>query len=169
LISTATGVNYQPLQEALAARDLRLADQITETLMLRATGRESEGFFRDEDLNNFACEDLRLVDELWLEYSDGKFGISVQQEIYASLGGNQNYERADLRRFGDQVGWRNGLWITDADVDYSESAPKGYFPRYWILGGWSLSNFLVLGESFGNIGNFFELPRTCSGIDLAFD
>ncbi|MGC8452338.1 MAG: GUN4 domain-containing protein [Cylindrospermopsis raciborskii] len=28
---------------------------------------------------------MRTIDELWLEYSRGKFGISVQQEIYRSL------------------------------------------------------------------------------------
>ena len=90
LISAATGVNYEPLQEALAAGDFRLADETTFNLMMRAAGRETWQGLYDvvyEDTNNLPCEDLNIIDQLWLTNSDGKFGLSVQQRMYQSLGG----------------------------------------------------------------------------------
>jgi len=149
LISAATGVNYQPLRDALAAGDFRLADQATRNLMQQAAGRESEGWFREEDLRNFSCEDLKIIDQLWLDYSDGKFGFSVQQEIYQSLGGTSEFNNDTWKRFGDQVGWRvNDNWLRYDDLTFSNGGVAGHLPlvlsspnggAHWISGvtGWS--------------------------------
>ncbi|WP_258316433.1 GUN4 domain-containing protein [Cylindrospermopsis raciborskii] len=46
---------------------------------------------------------MRTIDNLWLKYSQGKFGISVQQEIYKNLGGTKQL----MRMYGDpsETGW----------------------------------------------------------------
>lgn len=70
-------------------------------------------------LNNFPCETLKEIDQLWLQNSHGKFGISIQSRIYLSLGGTKEYlrrERKFLVKFGESVGWKNdgedGEWLT---------------------------------------------------------
>ncbi len=130
LISAATGVNYQPLQDALLAGDYRLANQVTENLMLQAARRETEGWFREEDLRNFSCDDLKIIDQLWLDSSDGKFGFSVQQQIYQSLGGTLGqYNRDIYQRFGDQVSWRND---DDPAISYV-NLPYGDQQLRWLV------------------------------------
>ena len=130
LISAATGVNYQPLQEALAAGDFRLADQTTFNLMVRAADREAEGSLRTEDVQNFSCEDLNIIDQLWLSNSDGKFGFSVQQQIYQSLGGTPGVYHPDIwKSLGNEVGWRrNEQWLRYSDLDFGPNAPSGLLP-----------------------------------------
>ena len=88
LISASTGVNYQPLRDALAARNFREADSATLFLMQQAADTD---FLAGEDADNFPCEDLRIIDQLWLNYSNGKFGFSIQQEIYQNLDGTREY------------------------------------------------------------------------------
>jgi len=134
LISAATGVNYQPLQEALAAGDFELADQTTYNLMVRAANREEPGWLRAEDVQNFSCEDLNIIDQLWLNNSDGKFGFSVQQQIYQRLGGTQGEYDADVwRSLGDEVGWRqDDRWLLYSQLNFGLDAPVGHLPG---LGG----------------------------------
>lgn len=54
-----------------------------------------------EDLcKNFPCETLREIDQLWVQNSNNKFGISIQREIYQESG-------EDWSKFGGRVGWRS--------------------------------------------------------------
>jgi len=130
LLSAVTGVNYKPLEDALVARDFKLADQTTYSLMLRAANRTAEGSLRTEDVRNFSCEDLEIIDQLWLDNSDGKFGFSVQQQIYQQIGGISGGYDADLRQsMGNAVGWRqNNEWIPYNDLDFRLDAPLGHLP-----------------------------------------
>ena len=74
--------------------------------MLQATGSENEGWIRLEDIAKFSCEDLRIIDQLWLESSQGKFGFSVQKELLEFRTGIlENFDRENFRT---QVGWRQG-------------------------------------------------------------
>ncbi|NLQ04565.1 GUN4 domain-containing protein, partial [Cylindrospermopsis raciborskii] len=78
-----------------------------------------EGWLRREDAEKFPCKELRSIDQLWLKYSRGKFGISVQQQIYQSLGGTKEYNRDVWRSMGDRVGWRQGgYWLSYSDQDF---------------------------------------------------
>jgi hypothetical protein len=105
LISTATGVNYTQLRNLLTAGKWKEADLETVKGMLQAAGRTEEGWLRSEDIDQFSCEDLRIIDRLWVDASDGKFGFSVQSQIYRGLGGTEEYNIDIVGKFGDQVGW----------------------------------------------------------------
>jgi hypothetical protein len=126
LISMATGVDYTQLRDLLAAGKWKEADQETTRTMLQAAGREKEGWFEDEDIDNFFCEDLRIIDQLWLESSQGKFGFSVQKDIYQNLGGTGTNGREEeiFSNFWQQVGWvkweegRGWVWADDELVYY---------------------------------------------------
>ncbi len=130
LISTTTGINYQPLRNVLAAGNFREADQATSSLILQAADRESQGYLRAEDVDKFSCEDLRIIDQLWLNYSNGKFGFSIQQEIWQNLGGTSEYDADIWRDFGDRVGWRvNNRWISYGEFTFNIFASRGHLPH----------------------------------------
>lgn len=135
LISRSTGVNYTNLRDLLAAGKWKEADAETTRAMLQAAKREEEGWFRYEDIDNFSCEDLRIIDQLWVSASQGKFGFSVQKEIYESLGGTREYNEEVWNKFGDRVGWRNwrkGGWLYYSDLTFGREAPKAHLPVFLL-------------------------------------
>nr|WP_258560619.1 GUN4 domain-containing protein [Cylindrospermopsis raciborskii] len=118
------------LEALLKAKNFKEADLETDRVMLAVANRQSEGWLRIEDAENFPCKELRTIDNLWLKYSQGKFGISVQQEIYKNLGGTKQFDYDVWISFGKMVGWFNqtGSWLDYSDLNFSLSAPTGHLP-----------------------------------------
>ncbi|WRH68151.1 MAG: GUN4 domain-containing protein [Planktothrix sp. GU0601_MAG3] len=111
-LKPARGVNYDQLEQLLKAGSWKEADKETAKKMLEVAGRTKEEWLSEEDIDNFPCEDLRTIDQLWVKYSDGRFGFSVQKRIYQSLGGTRSYDSKIWEAFGDQVAWRvRGSWL----------------------------------------------------------
>ncbi|ACK69507.1 GUN4 domain protein [Gloeothece citriformis PCC 7424] len=133
------GVDYTQLRDFLKQGKWKEADQETSRVMCQAANRTSEGWLRVEDINNFPCEDLRTINQLWLHYSKGKFGFSVQAEIYHSLGGTREYNREIWEKFCDRVGWRKeGDWLCHYDLTFSlEDAPRDHLPGFGAGVFWS--------------------------------
>jgi len=105
-LKSERGVDYTNLRDLLAAKKWQDADEETARVMLKVAGREKEGWLDKESIEKFPCDDLRTIDQLWLKYSNGDFGLSVQKRIYQSLGGTSEYDTEVWERFGDRVGWR---------------------------------------------------------------
>lgn len=121
ILASDVGVNYQNLENLLKAYQWKAADEETTKLMLKVAKREQQGFFDYESIENFPCTDLRTIDQLWVKYSNGHFGFSVQKRIWlVEYGGKVDYETECL--LGDRLGWRNK----------SDWNPKGHFPRTGI-------------------------------------
>ncbi|CAD5954590.1 GUN4 domain-containing protein [Planktothrix agardhii] len=127
-LKSAKGVNYHQLEQLLKAGNWKEADEETAKKMVEAAGRTKEGFLVGID-NNFPCEDLRTIDQLWVKYSNGRFGFSVQQRIYKSLGGAR--KPLAWAEFCDIVGWRrvDGKWEEYKDLKFHQTAPVGHLPR----------------------------------------
>ena len=88
---------------------------------------------RLKDAENFSCQDLRTIDKLWVKYSNGNFGFSVQKQIYQSVGGTKEYDSKVWRKFGDKVGWRKGgQWLHYSELTFSKEHYRGHLP--WVLG-----------------------------------
>jgi hypothetical protein len=139
-----TPTRYARLETLLKAQDFRAADLETDKVMLAVAKRENEGWLRIEDAEKFPCKELRSIDQLWLKYSRGKFGISVQQQIYQSLGGTNVW-----RSMGDRIGWRQGgQWLSYRDLNFSQTAPSGHLPvtaaRHGWGGGWQWEGSVVV-------------------------
>ena len=141
-----TPSRYTKLETLLQSQNFRGADIETDRVMLAVANRQSEGWLRIEDAENFPCKELRTIDNLWLKYSQGKFGISVQQEIYKNLGGTKQYDVNVWRSFGDRIGWRSGgSWLTYNELNFSISAPTGQLPRRaTCVWGCNLMEFWVI-------------------------
>ena len=84
-------MDYRKLRDLLAAGKWKEADEETTRVMLAVAKREKEDWLDVKHIDNFPCEDLRTIDQLWVKYSDGKFGFSVQKRIYQGLGGTREY------------------------------------------------------------------------------
>ena len=121
------GVDYSQLRKFLKKGDWRAADEETRKVMCRVAAREKEGWLDQESIDNFPCEDLQQINQLWEHYSKGKFGFSVQKKIYENLGGGQ--ESTALKTMGefmDAVGWN----MRELEEIYykRKNAPQGHFP-----------------------------------------
>lgn len=144
-LKSEKGIDYTPLRDLLKAQDWEAADRETYEVMIRAVGKKSGDWFSDDELLNFPCADLLTIDRLWVKYSQGQFGFSVQKQIYVECGGKLDgkYPGDTIwRKFGDKVGWRvNERWIRYSDVTFSTSAPVGHLPL--VVGGVGWGGFLL--------------------------
>jgi hypothetical protein len=123
---------FSKLNSLLQAQNFKEADKETKKIVLTVAKREKEGWLRIEDAEKFPCKELRSIDQLWLKYSRGKFGISVQQQIYQSLGGTKEYNEKVWESMGDRVGWRQaGEWLYYDRLNFTQTAPSGHLPLGW--------------------------------------
>jgi len=99
-------LEYQKLDDLLAAKKWRAADELTSKIMLQIGNRASQGYLDAASIQIFPCEDLCTIDQLWVHYSNGKFGFSVQKKLWLDYGieiGKYNYEV--WKKFASKVGW----------------------------------------------------------------
>ncbi|MEG4506443.1 serine/threonine-protein kinase [Microcoleus sp. F6_B4] len=146
LISTK-GVDYRKLDRLLASGKWQEGDKETGKKLLQAAGRTEDSWLRVEDIDRFPCEDLRTIDQLWVKYSNGRFGFSVQKRIYKSLGGSREYDHKIWEAFGDRVGWRvNNKWLYYKDLKFNTKAQIGHLPCGWGGGKNGLSVLSLLSR-----------------------
>ncbi len=123
------GIDYTKLQHLLAARKWLQADQETWAVMCQALSLLPGSYIHSSELDNFPCQDLRTIDQLWRQYSCGRFGFSVQKQIYDSVAG-------DYGHFCTSIGWPTYNPISpNCGFQFSASAPIGHLPsRIWAGG-----------------------------------
>ncbi|MBD2740029.1 GUN4 domain-containing protein [Coleofasciculus sp. FACHB-1120] len=142
-------VDYTRLEALLKAGEWQKADRKTDIIMLKISGREENGWLLKENIKNFPCEDLHTINELWVKYSNGRFGFSVQKYIWQALVSSNESDLKIFQRFGDTVGWRvKCSWIVR--VQNSIYAPKGHLPslefgvsRDYLEGLWEVEYTLT--------------------------
>jgi hypothetical protein len=138
------------LRQFLEAGWWEEADVLTNALMLKVVGRSRDDWIRDDELENFPCSVLLDIDGMWIQYSKGRFGFSVQKAIWNALGGLGTHPKADgdmEREFGDRVGWRKSeVWISYHDYTFDLSAAPGHLPRrlYNHSFGWWLGRSCLI-------------------------
>jgi serine/threonine protein kinase len=123
--------DFRQLDRLLTSGKWKEADRETENVMCKIMGREKEGWLTDYSYENFPCKELKIIDDLWVKYSNGKFGFSVQKDIWVKNGGklDGDYDYKTFEKLGDVVGWRKkGDWLSDDDFDFSTRAPRGHLP-----------------------------------------
>lgn len=143
LVSPETGIDYTPLQEDLRQQQWLRANETTSTLMLQSTNRQEQGWISQDEVKNIACWDLKTIDDLWRQYSGGRFGFTVQFPIFVETG-NRPGRLVDIEaydNFGTRIGWRkDGQWVQfKFNLEYDLEAPTGHLPNprpeYQITGG----------------------------------
>jgi len=123
LSSTQFGQNYYAkLRDLLRDKNWRAADHETAKYMCEVMHRQ-DFWLRRDDLERFPCEDLNIIDKLWVKYSNGHFGFSVQKQIWQAFGSPKEKSSKDWRRFLEKLEWNT----THRTFDLT--APKGHLPR----------------------------------------
>ncbi|MBD2771168.1 GUN4 domain-containing protein [Iningainema tapete] len=133
------------LRDLLVAGRWAEADRETLRIMLKVANRQQEGWLNVASIRNFPQKDLHAIDQLWTRASDGRFGFSVQKDIWNNVGGSLNANDKIYEAFGDKVGWRvHKKWLQVDDLDFDISSPPGHLPAVAVrLGGlsWGVAGF----------------------------
>jgi hypothetical protein len=138
-LGSERGIDYTELHDFLATGKWEQADQMTAEVMQKIAGYEKFPWLLDvKDIEKFPCEDLHTIDHLWVKYSDGRFGFTVQKDIWQNLGitTNVDYEThcfINYCRFGERVGWSiNVDWLNYSSLTFNLSSPIGHLPVSWV-------------------------------------
>jgi hypothetical protein len=141
-LKSGLGLDYTNLSDLLFAKKWKEADQETRQLMLKCGNREKERYLDEDSCRNFPPEELRIIDQLWLKYSQNRFGFSVQKKIWVDNGGKLDRNGFDYDTYcklGDKVGWRKGgNWLNYSELTFNTNALHGHLPvgeGSWELGG----------------------------------
>jgi len=170
--SVSTHYNYIRLRDLLAEGKWREADVETGRVMLNVGSvvaekkiQDGEWTHSDPDSNRlgiihflyFPCTDLCTIDRLWLKYSNGRFGFSIQNRIMSEIGkdslsilvsgydGQTFNKKCEIKEtFEKLIGWY-GLYTDGSpsttkkynDLTFSIQAPYGHLPsiHYSLYGG----------------------------------
>ena len=120
---------YFRLREFLSDGKWREANEETYLVMLKVADQEKQGYLNEASIEKFPCDDRRISEQLWVNYSEGKFGFSVQKKIYESLGGTREYDHEVWKNFGVCVGWRKeNAWLNYSDLTFDQNAPEAHLP-----------------------------------------
>ncbi|MBN4003308.1 GUN4 domain-containing protein [Nostoc sp. LPT] len=112
---------YISLKNLLGSGRWREANDTTKIIILKTVNREQEGWLTDDNIQNFPSQVLQIIDRLWLQYSNQRFGFSVQKRIF-------NECEKNPQAFGDRVGWRiQETWISSSQIIVNPThAPEGH-------------------------------------------
>jgi len=136
-LESEAGVDYQPLRDALEAGDFQTADDITRALLIQLAGEgaQERGWVYFTEVKTIGVKDMKSMDDLWRAYSEGKFGFSVQKNLFS-----QSAKR--WPKFFKRINWVQGenniyrKW--PQEFIYSMEAEKGHLPLTNALRGTEL-------------------------------
>jgi hypothetical protein len=124
-LRSSMGVDYTLLQQLLAQQDFQAADKLNNQKLCELAGADAVGrkwiyFTEVEQLPNI---DLQTIDTLWQIHSEGKFGFSIQREIW--LGSSK-----DWSKLWSKIAWKSGNnWTRyPGAFTWNLTAPRGHLP-----------------------------------------
>jgi len=137
---SARGLDYAPLQRALMAQQFEEADRITSALLRELAGPQAvrRGYVYYSEVPPMPSADLDSLDRLWVCFSQGRFGFSVQGTLLASCNG-----RWEL--LWPKLAWKDGgQWTRyPGSFQWSIEAPEGHMPLVNQLRGVRLMDALL--------------------------
>lgn len=142
------------LSRQLAAGNYRQADETTRALLIELAGESAHrrGYVFFSEVQFISAEDLRAIDELWREHSNGKFGYSVQKRLWEKV-------QRDFTRFFIKVGWMKKLDTEIEQYNYrafpdefvwemKDDTPEGHLPLTNALRGTQLLGNILMHPAF---------------------
>ncbi|MDJ0553902.1 MAG: GUN4 domain-containing protein [Microcoleaceae cyanobacterium MO_207.B10] len=162
------------LRNLLATQKWKQANRETNIIMQKAAKiRWLVKFFgvfgwglNSQNIKQISCTDLQTIDHLWQKYSNGKFGFSVQKQIYLNTGNNPlEFTKETYKRFAEKIGWklkRNkgflGGWLLYCNLIFKNKAPQGHLPvlitsKIWF---WSVCFGLIFCSSIVGIFGIYS-------------
>mmetsp|Transcript_23376 Transcript_23376/g.60746 ORF Transcript_23376/g.60746 Transcript_23376/m.60746 type:complete len:259 (+) Transcript_23376:1-777(+) len=137
VLESEAGIDYTPLKDALAAGEFQKADDLTRALLIQLAGEDAQerGWVYFSEVKSISVKDFKSMDDLWVAHSEGKFGFSVQRNLWM-----QNAKR--WPKFFKRINWVQGennfyrKW--PAEFIYTMDAEKGHLPLTNALRGTEL-------------------------------
>lgn len=130
--------DYERLSKMLAAGAFQKADRQTYRIMLIVLQKYPDQlsksvYLTEDDIANFPCEDLLKLDQLWSQYSRGKFGFRTQQQIWMNLQQSQDSQLWNLSQlfddFAQKVNWKVAQgWKSYEELTFDLKANPGHLP-----------------------------------------
>lgn len=151
--------NYNQLRELLVAKEWKKADIETAKVILEVAQRQKEGWLRTKDIQPFPCADLCVIDNLWKKLSEGRFGFSIQRDIWLRIGGQSGeYDGNIFPKFGDHIDWCvDGRWLEYDALFFTLDALQGHLPSFRLTTLKSRSDwFGLLKDNFRDFLPLFE-------------
>lgn len=139
-VSPEAGVDHGALQHHLMRQEFEAADRLTGDQLRRLAGPDAvrRGYVYYSEVAAMPAVDLDVLDRLWVAYSRGRFGFSVQGRLLRSCGGQ-------WEQLWPRLGWkRGGVWTRyPSAFQWSLDAPEGHMPLINQLRGVRLMDALL--------------------------
>ena len=134
------GIDYSPLQGYLLNECYEDADRFTSSKLRELAGEKAvkRGYVYFSEVESIPSIDLSTLNKLWIVYSRGKFGFTVQAKILDSVGGRYD-------KLWPRIGWKkDGIWTRyPRAFNWSIEAPNGHMPLVNQLRGVRLMDALL--------------------------
>ncbi|MGB3615074.1 MAG: GUN4 domain-containing protein, partial [Elainellaceae cyanobacterium] len=129
---------YGALAELLQTKQWQQADDETYRHLLAACARTDEEWLDQASIVEVCPRAALLaIDRLWQRHSSGRFGFSVQREIFLTAASQRSQPTQKLMAFGKEVDWL--LWDNPLfgfkyyrQLTFTLDAPRGHLPAKWF-------------------------------------
>jgi hypothetical protein len=139
-VGSAAAIDHAPLQRHLMGQEFEEADRLTSEILRQLAGPDAvkRGYVFYSEVAGMPSVDLESLDRLWLVYSQGRFGFSVQGRLLRACGGQ-------WERLWPRLGWKqDGRWTRyPGSFTWSLAAPDGHMPLVNQLRGVRLMDALL--------------------------
>ncbi|XVF29347.1 hypothetical protein REPUB_Repub15cG0112900 [Reevesia pubescens] len=152
--TTSQPVSFDTLQHHLSTQNFRQADEETRRLLIVLAGEAAQkrGYVFFSEVQFISETDLKAIDELWKQYSNNKFGYSVQKRLWQKA-------NKDFTKFFIKVGWMKKLETEIEQYNYrafpnefvwelNDETPEGHLPLTNALRGTQLLNCILSHPAF---------------------
>lgn len=139
-VQSASGLDYTPVQLALAEQRFEEADRLTSERLRQLAGNAAvgRGYVYYSEVPPMPGVDLMSLDRLWVCYSQARFGFSVQSRLLRNCNGR-------WAQLWPRIGWKQaGVWTRyPGSFTWSLDAPEGHLPLVNQLRGVRLMDALL--------------------------
>ena len=138
--SSEMNIDYAPFQKSLLEENFEEADRFTSSTLRKLAGNAAEerGYVYFSEVDEMSGIDLLTLDRLWIAYSQGKFGFSIQARLLDASNGRYD-------RLWPRIGWKmDGIWTRyPSSFTWSLDAPEGHMPLINQLRGVRLMDAIL--------------------------
>ena len=143
---------HPPLADRLFSTN-HLQEFLAPTNHVSSKSEYSQSVLDKEAIEKISARDVYTLDRLWVEYSKGRFGFSVQKRIF-------NEVKQERDKFAEKIGWSNvGLigdmfsslpyymfsWIPYNKLKFTLNAPEGHLPV------WAAKDMKIFTDEFHHL------------------
>ncbi|XVE81081.1 hypothetical protein DITRI_Ditri15bG0034600 [Diplodiscus trichospermus] len=152
--TTSQPISFDTLEHHLSTQNFRQADEETRRLLIVLAGEAAQkrGYVFFSEVQFISETDLKAIDDLWKQYSNNKFGYSVQKRLWQKV-------NKDFTKFFLKVGWMKKLDTEIVQYNYrafpneftwelTDETPEGHLPLTNALRGTQLLNSILSHPAF---------------------